>query len=167
MSSFKGPYKSAITGAYFGIFNILLTFIPLVNSLSENKFLFVFYIATGILMLALTIYIPIRYPRLYNYDFLSIRYLYFFGALSLVLNFGIILKYVLILGFSFSNVYIFILQLILIIMSSFDMYLSAHKGVNRMRTMYLRTIKLHYFKNILAILIGGFAGYLLLIPYYI
>lgn len=162
----KGPYKSAITGAYFGILNIFLVFVPLTYSLYSNKFLFSFYTIVGILMLALTGVIPIKYKSLYNYDFLSIRYLYFVGTLSLVFYFGVILKYILNFGFSFSNIYIFILQLILILMSVFDIYLSAHKGILRMRTMYLRTIMGHHFKNWIVILISIIIGVLLLMPYY-
>lgn len=163
----KGPYKSAITGAYFGILNILLVFVPLTYSLCSNKFLFGFYILAGILMLVLTGIIPVKYKNLYNYDFLSIRYLYFVGTLSLIFYFGIIYKHILNFGFSFSNVYIFILQLILILMSIFDIYVSAHKGMLRMRTMYLRTIMSHHFKNWLVILVGVIVGILLLMPYYL
>lgn len=163
----KGLYKSAITGAYFGILNILLVFIPLVYSLYSSKFLFTLYIVIGVIMLLVLAVIPFKYRSIQNYEFTKLRYLYFVSSLFIVFFMGILLKYVYNFGFSFSNIYIILLQLILILMSFFDILLSAHKGTLRMKSLYLRTIKAQYFKNFLVIISGIITGILFLIPYYI
>ncbi len=163
----KGLYKSAVTGAYFGILNILLVFIPLVYSLFESKLLFTLYIIIGVIMLFLLAAIPFKYRNMQNYEFSKLRYLYYVSSLFLVFFLGILLKYILNFGFSFSNIFIILLQLILILMSFFDMLLSAHNGTRRMKSLYLRTIKFQYFKNFLVIISGITTGILFLIAYYI
>ncbi len=163
----KGLFKSAITGAYFGILNILLVFVPLVYSLYFSKFLFTLYIIIGVIMLILLAVVPFRYNNVHNYQFSKLRYLYFISSLFLVFFLGILYKYILNFGFSFSNIFIILLQLALILMSFFDMIISAHNGTKRMRAMYLRTIKFQYFKNLLVILSGIATGVLFLIAYYI
>ena len=163
----KGLYKTAVTGAYFGILNILLVFIPLVYSLYFSKFLFTFYIIIGVIMLLLLIGIPFRYKNIQNYDFTRLKYLYYISSLFFVFFLGILLKHIIIFGFAFSNIYIILLELILILMSFFDILLCAHKGTARMRTLYLRTIKLKYLKISLVILSGIATGIIFLIPYYI
>ena len=163
----KGLYKSAIDGAYFGLLNILFIFVPLANSLFMQKGMFSFYVVVGIFCLILNLSIIIRFKRIYNYEYFSIRYLYFSGTFLTVLCSGILYRNILIFGSSFSNIYLFFLQFVLIIMSAFDILVSAHNGMIRMKTMYLRTINFQYFKNALTILSGAALGILLLIPYYV
>lgn len=163
----NGLYKSAITGAYFGILNILLIFIPLIYSLYGKGLLFGIYIFIGILFLALSVYIPVCLKGRGNYDFSSIRFLYFTGTYFLIFYLGIMANYIVDFGVSFSNMYIVILQAILVVMSSFDICLSAHQGMGRMKTLYLRTINIQYLRNALTIILGVLAGFLSLAPYFL
>jgi len=166
-SQSKGLYKSAITGAYFGILNIFLVLVPLIYSLFYSKVLFTIYMIIGVTMLLMLAIIPYKYKNIRNYEFSKLRYLYFVSSLFLVFFLGILLKYICNFGFSFSNIYIILLQLILILMSFFDILLNAHSGTKRMKSLYLRTINIQYFKNFLVIISGIVIGILFLIPYYI
>ena len=158
-------YTSAITGAYFAIFNAVLAFIPLINAVNTQTKLFIFYIVSGIIILGMNLIIILTYQKNYNYSFPSLRYLYFTGCLTIAFYTGLYTKLLIKFGMSFSNLLIVILLYSLIIMASFDMIKSAHMGMIRMRTLYLRTIGNQYFKNILTILLGIIIGGALIIPF--
>ncbi len=160
-------FKKAITGANFGVVNTLLVFIPFVYSLFENKLLFTLYIIAGIVLIALFISVVLLFKSSHNYTFSGIRYLFFTGILSGITLFGISLRYITLFGFKFSNLYFFILQSILIIMSTIDIITPAHNGMIRMRSLYLRTIKGQYFNNAITISAATVLGIFLVFLVYV
>ncbi len=160
-------FKKAIAGAQFGVVNTLMVFIPFVYSIYENKLLFILHILSGILLLALFISVFSLFKNSHNYTFGGIRYLYFTAVFSGITLFGIALRYVTLFGFGFSNLYFFILQAVLITMSTFDIITPAHNGMIRMRSLYLRTIKGQYFNNAITITIAAVLGIFLSLSVYV
>ena len=158
-------YNSAITGAYFAIFNAVLAFIPLINAVNTQTKLFIFYIVSGIIILGMNLIIIFTYQKNYNYSFPSLRYLYFTSCLTMAFYTGLYTKLLIKFGMAFSNLLIVILLYSLTIMASFDMIKSAHLGMIRMRTLYLRTIGNQYFKNCITILLGIIIGGALITPF--
>ena len=160
-------YKSAITGAYFSIFNTVTAFLPLTYKVSAFKGLFILYLISGFLMLSLNLIIIFSYRKNYNYNFSSLRFLYFTGFLSFAFYSGLYFKLLLIFGISFLNFLIVILLYSLNVMAAFDIIKSSHLGMIRMKTLYLRTIGNQYFKNALTIFLGIVVGVALIAPFFL
>ncbi|MBE7021423.1 MAG: hypothetical protein E7411_08345 [Ruminococcaceae bacterium] len=160
-------FKKAIAGSGFGLVNILLVFIPFLYSIFENKALFILHIVAALIMSGLFISVILIYKGSRNYTFGKIRYLYFVGFFSGTALLGISLRYILLFGFKFSNLYFFILQALLILMSAIDIITPAHNGMIRMRSLYLRTIGGHYFNNIITITAALVLGIFLALSVYV
>ncbi len=159
-------FKKAVDGAYFGIVNTLLVFIPFVYSVFENRALFIIHIIAALLLLGLFISVIAIFKNSHNYTFSGIRYLLFISVFSGILLSGLALKYIISFPFTFANLYFFILQVTLILMSAIDILIPAHNGMIRMRSLYLRTIKGQYFNNFLTAALGAALGILLVFSAY-
>ena len=160
-------FKKALAGANFGVVNTLLVFIPFVYSLFGNKLLFTIYIIAGIILITLYISVIMIFKNSHNYTFPGIRYLFFTGILSGISLLGISLRYITLFGFKFSNFYFFILQAVLIIMSTIDILTPAHNGMIRMRSLYLRTIRGQYLSNALTISAASVLGIFIVFLVYV
>ena len=160
-------YKSALIGSRFGVVNTVLVFTPLLVSLWDSKPIFIFYIVIGLILLGGMLIVALSYSKNYNYDFTSLRYLYYLATLLLVFFTGIFVKIILKYSFNFSGLYLLILEYILIVMSCYDIYKSAHAGIMRMKTLYLRTIKSQYFKIFATVFSGVLTALIFLTTYLI
>lgn len=166
-SNSKKIYKSALTGAYFGILNVFLVFIPFLNSIFNDKILFFTYLVTGIIMLTGVLIVPLCYRNKYSYSIAKLRYLLYLGSCNLAFYVGLLLRLFLNFGKTPVNLYILLLYAVLILMSVFDIFLSAKKGFKKIRRFYTRTYKKLYQINIFIILGGILTGVVLLLLLYI
>lgn len=159
-------YNSALIGAFFGIFNVFYVFLPYLFSVKENKFLFIFYLVTGILILSSLVFIIICFKNEYSYNLMKLRYLLFTAVYTLSLYLGLGISLFKKLNFSFfsTDTYFMLLYVILSVMSSWDILTSVKKGFAKVKRFYTRTYKKQILYNTVVSLGALAVGIALLLP---
>ena len=147
----KTVYKSALIGAFFGIFNVFYVFIPYLTRVKEDKLLYPFYIFAGILILVSLVSIINICKNQYNYNLIKLRYLFFVGVYTLTFYLGLAYSLYKALNLSFfsSDTYFMLLYIVLSVMSGWDILTSVKKGFSKVRRFYTRTYKKQIFYNII------------------